>query len=235
MFRAEDTPKLVDWLNAATAAADRSVEIGTFLLSAPDSGVPAVIVRVSACGENAEEAEAKLASFASPPAVERLWEPKGEPIAFTELPRLSPMPSGKRVDADHLWSDAPPGELLLAIHHLIPPSEDSTVDIVAFGGGEPVKLPPDGALDVTGRTGVGIYGLWDDEVDDAANRAWVRRVDDALAPFRTGRYVAEASLSAGPDRRAECFTPETLARLEALRRQYDSDERFALPLLPPDP
>ena len=53
--------------------------------------------------------------------------------------------------------------------------------------------------------GTGIYALWDDPADDAANRAWVRTVDVALAPFRTGRYVGEADLTLGPERRAECF------------------------------
>jgi FAD/FMN-containing dehydrogenase len=227
MFRAEDAPKLAGWLNAATATADRSVEVGTFLLSAPDSGVPAVIVRVSACGENADEARGKLASFASPPSeLDRLWEPKGEPLAFTELPRLSPMPAGKRVAADHLWSDAPPGEMLRAIHTLLPPSTDSTVDIVAFGGNAPVALPDQAVLSVTGRTGAGIYALWDDPADDAVNREWVRRVDGALAPLRSGRYVAEADLTLGPERVDECFTPEALARLRALRARYDPEGLF---------
>jgi FAD/FMN-containing dehydrogenase len=227
MFPAQCAPKLVDWLNAATATAAPAVEVGCFLLSAPDSGVPAVIVRVSACGENEADARDALASFASPPAeVERLWEPKGEPLAFTELPRLSPMPSGKRVAADHMWSDAPPGELLSAIHHLLPPSPDSTVDIVAFGGNAPVGLPDNAALSVTGRTGAGIYGLWEDPADDQVNREWVRRIDEALAPYRTGRYVAEADLTLGPGRLAECFTPEVLARLREVRSRYDPDGVF---------
>ena len=63
---------------------------------------------------------------------------------------------------------------------------------------------------------------------DEANRAWVRRVDEALAPFRTGRYVGEADLTASPHRRAECFTPDALQRLETLRRRYDPDGVFAV-------
>ena len=87
----------------------------------------------------------------------------------------------------------------------------------------------DGALSLGGGTGVGIYALWDDPADDAANRAWVRRIDDALAPFRTGRYVGEADLALGPGRRAECFTPEALERLEHLRRRYDPAGRLPYP------
>lgn len=227
MFPLECAPKLVDWINAASAAADRSLELGCYVLSAPDSGVPAIIVRVSASGEDEEDARARTASFASPPSgVERLWEPKGEALAFTELPRLSPMPSGKRVAADHVWSDAPVGELLLAVHHLLPPSRDSTIDLVAYGGNAAVALPANAAMTMVGRTGAGIYALWDDPADDEVNRAWVRRVDDALAPFRTGRYVGEADLTRTPERLAQCFAPGVLERLAEVRTRYDPDGVF---------
>jgi FAD/FMN-containing dehydrogenase len=153
---------------------------------------------------------------------------KGEALPFTELFKLSPMPSGKRVAADHMWSDAAIGDLLMAVHDLPAPSPDSTIDIVAFGGHTPVRMPGDAALTVSGGTGVGIYGLWDDPGDDEANSEWVRRVDAALAPFRTGRYVGEADLTLEPGRRAECFTPAACERLEALRRRYDPDGVFAV-------
>jgi FAD/FMN-containing dehydrogenase len=51
-------------------------------------------------------------------------------------------------------------------------------------------------------------------------------VDEALAPFRTGRYVGEADLTLSPHRRAECFTPEALERLETIRRRYDPARVF---------
>jgi len=222
----EHAPALADWLTAATAAAHPTAEIGCFLLDHWDTGEPSLILRVSACGESEEQARGKIASFFSPPGeVALLGEPKAEVIPFTDLPKLSPMPDGKRVAADHLWSDAPLGDLLMAVHGLPSPSRHSTVDLVAFGGHSSVALG-DGALSLGGGTGAGIYALWDEPADDDTNRAWVRRVDDALAPFRTGRYVAEADLTAGPERRAECFTPEALARLERLRREHDPDDLF---------
>ena len=222
MFPLASAPRLVDWINAAALTADRSLELGCFVLAAPDSQMPAIIVRVSASGEDEDDARARTASFASPPTdVERLWAPKGEALTFTELPRLSPMPSGKRVAADHVWSEAPVGDLLLAVHHLLPPSPDSTIDLVAYGGSAPVALPENAALSITGRTGAGIYALWDDAADDDTNRAWVRRVDEALAPYRTGRYVGEADLTLAPDRRAQCFAPGVLDRIAEVRQRYD--------------
>jgi FAD/FMN-containing dehydrogenase len=231
VLAAKQAPALADWLTAATAAAQPATEIGCFALAHPQTGEPAVILRVSACGESEEDARSRVASFFSPPVqVEPLGGVKEEFLAFTELPRLSPMPGGMRVAADHLWSDAPLGDLLVAIRDIPAPSRHSTVDLVAFGGHSRVALG-DGALSLGGGTGAGIYALWDDAADDAANRDWVRRIDDALAPFRTGRYVGEADLTIDSERRAECFVPDALERLERLRQRYDPDRRFASPEL----
>ncbi len=226
-FAIKDAPALADWLSTATDAAHPATEIGCFLLTHRDTREPAVVLRVTACGESEEEARERIAPFFSPPAsAEPLDDVTGEFIPFTELFKMSPMPSGKRVAADHAWCDAPLGDLLLALHALPSPSAHSTVDLVSFGGHSRVALPADAALSIGGGTGVGIYALWDDPAEDEANRAWVRRVDDALAPFRTGRYVGEADLTAGPDRLAECFTPQALQRLQSLRQRYDPDGLF---------
>lgn len=227
VFSAEHATALADWLTAATAATDPAVEVGCFLLSHWDSGEPSVILRVASCGANEEEARARIASFASPPSeIVQRGEIKGEVMAFPKLFEMSPMPDGKRVAADHLWSHASLGDMLLAIHDLRAPSKHSTVDLVAFGGHSRIPMPEDAALTVGGGAGAGIYALWDDPADDQANRDWVRRVDDALAPFRSGRYVGEADLTIDPARRAECFTPEALQRLDELRRKHDPDGRF---------
>jgi FAD/FMN-containing dehydrogenase len=228
ILSAQHVPELADWLTAATAAAHPTAEIGCFLLSHPQRGEPAVILRVSACAESEDEARARVASFFSPPvAVEPLGGVNEEVLPFGELHRLSPMPGGKRVAADHLWSDAPLGAMLLALRDMPAPSPHSTVDLVAYGGHSRVALG-DGALTVGGGTGAGIYALWDDPADDDANKGWVRRIDEALAPFRTARYVGEADLALEPGRRAECFAPGVLERLERLRQRYDPDRRFAL-------
>jgi FAD/FMN-containing dehydrogenase len=226
-FAAASAPALADWLTAATAAAHPAAEIGCFLLSHWDTGEWAVVVRATACGASEDEARARLASFASPPAAAlAIGEPRSEFVPFTGLFRMSPMPGSKRAAADHLWSDAPLGELMTAVHHLSAPSPHSTIDLVAFGGHSRVAPPAGAALSVGGGTGAGIYALWDDPADDDANRAWVRRVDDALAPFRIGRYVGEADLTITPERRAECFTPEALARLGELRARFDPQGSF---------
>lgn len=228
-YPASSVPALADWLTKATDAAHSSVEVGSFLLANPDSGEPSLILRVSACGESEDDVLDRVSPFLSPPPdVALLSKPEGEMVPFPELPKLSPMPSGKRVAADHLWSDAPVGEMLLAIYDMPAPGPHSTVDVVGYGGHTPIRLPDEAALGVVGGAGAGIYALWDDPAEDAAHRDWVRRVDDALAPFHTCRYVGEADLTVAPGRRAECFTPAALDRLAELRRGYDPDGLFCV-------
>ena len=226
-FAAASAPALADWLTAAVAASPPQTEVGCFLFAHWDTGEHAIVLRVSACGESEEDARQMVGAFTSPPNGARvIGEVKEGPLPFTELFKLSPMPAGKRVAADHVWSDAAIGDLLMAVHELPAPSPDSTIDIVAFGGHTPVAMPREAALTVSAGTGVGIYGLWDDPADDEANRAWVRRVDEALAPYRIGRYVGEADLTLASSRRAQCFTKEALERLEAIRRLRDPDGLF---------
>jgi FAD/FMN-containing dehydrogenase len=227
VFTAGSAPALAGWLTAATDASPREVEVGCFLFDHWDTGEPAIVLRVSACGASEAEARDKVAAVATPPVRAALIdEPKGEAQPFTDLFRLSPMPAGKRVAADHLWSEAPLGELLIAVHRLRAPSPHSTIDLVAFGGHSRIALPERAALSLGGGTGAGIYALWDDAADDDANLAWVRQVDEALSSLRTGRYVGEADLTLAPQRRAECFAPEALERLGRLRAIYDPGGLF---------
>jgi FAD/FMN-containing dehydrogenase len=230
-FAAESAPALADWLTAATAAAEASAEIIALVGAEPKSGRPAVTVRAIAVGESEDQARSRIASFHSPPKeAEPIGDTSEEAMPFIDLHRLSAMPHNKRVAADHLWSDASLGELLLAAAPgAEAPSKFSTINLVSFGGNGAVAAPPrgqHGALSVGGTAGAGIYAMWDHPADDDANREWVRRVDEALAPLRSGRYVGEADLTAGPDRRAECFTPEALGRLTELRERYDPDGLF---------
>lgn len=228
-FSVECAPALAGWLSAATAAAHPAAEIVVLVGTDAHSKRPTITVRAIATGDDENDARARIASFHSPPA-EPIEPPSEETLPFAALGKFSAMPGGKRVAADHAWSDAPMGDLLVALYPLADaPSPLSTINLVSFGGDGAIPSRPHGrhgALSVGGGAGAGIYAMWDDPADDAVNLAWVREVDEALAPFRAGRYVGEADLTAGPERLAECYTPEALARLRDLRRQHDPEGLF---------
>jgi FAD/FMN-containing dehydrogenase len=229
-FTAESAPVVAPWLDAATAQADDAAEI--ICLVGPDhhSGKPAIIVRASITGDSEEQARGRIEAFRDPPAEAEIIEgPAGEVMDFAELTKLSAMPNGKRVKADQLWSRGTLGEMLLAVHHLADKaSKTSSINFISIGGGKTIPHCGDGdsALSLGGCTGAGIYAMWDDAPDDEHHFAWVRDAGAALDRFRIGRYIGEADLSAGPERLAECFTPETLERIERLRAQWDPGNLF---------
>ena len=229
-FPIDCAPVLAPWLNEATAKAHRSAEI--ICLVGPDhnSGEPAVIVRASAIADTPRAAREKIAGFLRPPEPVRfLSGPSEESPDFHELTRLSAMPNGKRVFADHMWSSGGMGEMLMAVRHLADvPRKSSSINLISPGGGEPIPHCGDGscALSVGGGAGAGLYAMWDDKADDALHMGWVREADRALAPFRSGRYLGEANLGESPERLSECFAPGVLDRIERLRRQWDPEGRF---------
>lgn len=225
-FAADGASALADWLTEASRAADRCAEITCMVGPHFKSGKPAIVLRAEAVGDSRDEARRRVAPLLSPPAAaERLAEPSERFLDFAQLTRLSAMPGDKRVAADHLWSDAPIGEMLLAVYHLAGiPEKASTINLFGLGGAGEVRHAPDEsryALSVGGGIAAGIYAQWDDPADDARHFEWVRQANRALAPFLAGRYVGEASLSAEPGRLEQCFTPAALARIEQLRRGYD--------------
>lgn len=222
-------PALADWLNAATHAADPVAEV--MCLVGPDlaSGQPAVTLRAVCVGDTDEEASGRVASFRSPPAAaEPMGPAEDRALAFTELGQLSAMPDGKRVAADQCWSTAPLGDLLLAVQHLAAiPARSSTINLVSPGGGGPIPCMADGsgALSVGGGVSCGIYAMWDDPADDDRHERWVRQADEALAPYRDGRYVGEADVTR-PGHLDECFSPPARQRIEALRSRWDPQGLF---------
>ncbi len=230
-FTADSAPALADWLTAATAASHPGSEI--MCLVGPDfkSAEPSVTIRAVGIGESEEQARDRVSSFHSPPTdAELMGEPEEKGLTFTELHKLSHMPDGKRVAADHAWCDATMGEMLLAVHHLAGvPKRSSTVNLISPGGNAEIPFMPDAAhtaLSAGGGASAGIYAMWDEAEDDALHCGWVRDVDAALTPLRSARYVGEADLTAGPERLRECFSPEAFSRLEELRRRYDPERLF---------
>jgi FAD/FMN-containing dehydrogenase len=226
-FAAESAQLLAPWLTEASRKAARAAEITCLVGPHHGTGQPSITLRAEAAGQSHKHARERVEPLLTPPTgAERIGEASERFLAFDELTRLSGIPAHKRVAADHIWSDAPIGDLLLAVQHLAGiPDKFSSVNLFGLGGVGEVRHAPDErqwALSLGGGIAAGIYGVWDDPVDDARHLDWVRQVDAALAPFKTGRYVGEANLS----RFSECFTPSALERIERLRAEYDPRGMF---------
>jgi len=229
-FTADSAPALAPWLTEASRKAARAAEITCLVGAHPKTGQPSITLRAEAAGQSDQHARERVEPLLTlPDGVELIGEASERLVSFAELTQFSAIPSHKRVAADHIWSDSPIGDLLIAVHGFAGiPDKFSSVNLFGLGGVGEVRNAPDErewALSLGGGIAAGIYGIWDDPADDSRHIEWVKQVDAALAPFKIGRYVGEASLTR-PGRMAECFTPSALERIERLRSEYDSDGLF---------
>jgi len=225
---AERAPEIAAWLTRANSEAHPSSELTCMVGPDIKTGKPVISLRVVGIGSDQAEARHNIAPFLEPSsAAACLDEVGGETIDFVGVTDLPAMPPGKRVEADHLWSDSTVGDMLLAVHHSAGrPRKASAINIFATGGSTRMPRFPNGetgALSIGGGNEAGIYAMWDDPEEDDLHIEWVRAADLALAPHRTGRYVGEANLSIEKARIAECFSPEALARIETLKERYDPE------------
>ncbi|MFB6617880.1 FAD-binding oxidoreductase [Streptomyces sp. NPDC085524] len=70
------------------------------------------------------------------------------------------------------------------------------------------------------------FGVWEDAADDERCRQWVRDVRADAQPWSTGAVYLNFTGDEGPDRVVAGLGEKNLARLEALKRQYDPDNVF---------
>ncbi len=230
-FCASAAEQLAPWLDRAIASANSGVELACQIGPNPSTGQATITVRAIGIGDDYATARAEISDFETPPEDARMIDPpESRPVGFADLPAQSQMPSGKRVAADHCWSDHPLGVIMLALRDVATiPDAPSSVNLVVQGAHGRIPCMPDAqntALSVGGGVSAGIYAMWDHAEDDARHCDWVRQVDRILAPFSSGRYVGEADLCADPGRPASCFSPPAWNRLARLRARYDPGGLF---------
>jgi FAD/FMN-containing dehydrogenase len=75
---------------------------------------------------------------------------------------------------------------------------------------------------------VSAIGIWEDPADDAAAIAWARDTTTALEPFslRGGGYLNYAPEDEPAHRVEQAFGAEAFARLRAIKRRVDPENRF---------
>lgn len=231
VFEAQSAPAIARWLSTAGLEADPTVELICLVGPDHETGKPSVTLRAIASGPTAQEAKGKLAGLLDVPADARRIAPvDAKELEFADLTQFSAMPTGKRVAADQIWSEAPLWDLLLAVQHLAEgPQSSSAISLTALGGRARTPRMPEGksgSMSVGGVTSAGIYAMWDGAAEDNRHLAWVAAAGQALAPYKCGRYIGEADLFIEPGRLEECFSSAALVRLKALKQRYDPSGLF---------
>ena len=105
---------------------------------------------------------------------------------------------------------------------------DSFMLIASYQTPPAQMIPPGGAcFSMSSHNLVGVYGIGDEPSDLPYNRRWVADIRALLEPNSLGLYVGEADLEAFPGRAAQCYSPESWARLREIKQKYDPDNLFA--------
>ncbi len=190
----------------------------------PSDDGPALVVASTAMADTAEEAAAALQLLETCPVVEQA---SARLVAFpTTLADLYAMadeiePEGWRYAVDNMWTDASPEELIPQVRPLF--LEQPTPLTHVFWNPWRVQPVPNAAFSMQARLYVGLYAVWEDEADDAANQEWVTGHMKRLEPLSKGIQLADENLVNRP---WPCLSAESSQRLEELRARYDPDGLF---------
>lgn len=216
------------------------VELSIFLIKAPPeladrckdhNGKLCMVVGV-AFGMTREESEAALAPLERGDVVKKaLGKTLNEPSTFDQLAIASGVtwPENHRNLCENQCSKARPSDMLVALRDkfVAAPSPKSVIVFCQSTGPKPLIEPhPDVALSMDGTSYGGIWSIWENEADDAANRKWH---DDAVAilkPFTSQHYIGETDIVQDPARVRESYSDEKWKRMEAVRAKYDPQGVF---------
>jgi FAD/FMN-containing dehydrogenase len=190
-------------------------------------GQPGLAVITAYAGplQDAGPALASLRSF-GPPIVDLV-----EPMAYTALQAMTE--TGFPPGARYYWSaDAftglPDQAIDLLAFHATRQVSPLTSIIVMPGGGAVAHVDDDVTAFGQRRALWNIHYLsgWLDPGEDAKNIAYTTAISAAMKPWSTGGVYLNYIGDEGPARIKASFGPNKLARLQALKAQWDPDNLF---------
>jgi FAD/FMN-containing dehydrogenase len=193
-------------------------------------GPAALVIMCSVMSDSDDQARAALALLDGCPVREHADEVMpAQPRSFIELydGPDSLEPEGFCWNADGMWTNAGPDELLPALEPLLDsiPSPASHLFWMAwreqdFG---------DAAISVQSPLYLAAFAGWTDPAQTDAMLAWPAEQMRRLEPLSVGIQLADENLHQRP---ARFLSDENAARLEALRGQHDPEGRFLSYLMP---
>ncbi|WP_382304922.1 FAD-binding oxidoreductase [Herbiconiux sp. UC225_62] len=229
------------WTTDASARLPSNVEVSLVTAGAERPGGHAddphpLVVGVAATAFAADDAQATAAleplGASVPPELTVLGRLDAVPVAFDDLHVAvdATYPEGARYLADTFWTDLDLRDAIAPLAALMEraPSGKSYVLAGMPANGHGAELLPRGeaAYGLHDRTLLIVYVVWDDPADDAANRAWLDEVADALLPTTTGHFLSESDIRHSPSRVARSFTYADRDRVEQLRAELDPTGLF---------
>jgi len=215
-FDAEYLDDLVVWIAKTQTTLPKSMEI--IFVSNMTDGKPSLTLIGSNHAFSDQEASDGLKLMESCPVLgkakfKRLGIPYGGPK----------MSSTTRKNIDGVWTSAPGDKILAAGRDVFLklPSPESTMLWMHWG---PVQKLPDMAYSLQADTYLSPSVHYQDVKDDARCAAWVA---DAIAKFRPIANGSQMNDENMPQNKGPYLSPQASARLGAMRKKHDPQNRFA--------
>ncbi len=225
-FEAAD--EIYAWARAISADVDRRVELQIVASrSMPSSGLdaPGIVLASPVFADTDDEAKDAVALLDTCPA--RAQALMAVPYAPTNLPSwyeavMSNYLSDHRYVADNMWTSASAAELLPGVRNILETMPPHPSHFLWLNWG-PSPARQDMAYSLEDEVYLALYSGWADPADDEKYGDWARSNMAAMSHLATGIQLADENLGARPARFA---TDTAMARLDAVRAQYDPDGRF---------
>lgn len=212
------------WLAEIGPRVAREVELMAIVHRDPE-GELEIAVTGPALVESAEEAAEALAMLETCPVRDRAKAVA--PNVAVELADLyaavhGSYPDGHRYAVDNMWTHAPVEELLPGLRRIAETMPGAPSHMLWMNWG-PSPPRPEMAYSVEDDTYIALYAVWEDPVEDERNVAWATERMREMERFASGIQLADENLGRRP---ARFVSEEKLARLDAVREEYDPQGLF---------
>ncbi len=232
VYPIETADEVFGWARAISADVDRRVELQIVTSSEIPPGVglrapPGIVLASPVFADTEEDAKAALALLDSCPVrddalVAVPFAPPADLPSWFEAV-MSNYPSGHRYATDNMWTSAPATELLPGIRRIIETMPPHPSHFLWLNWGGPSPARQDMAYSLEDEIYLALYTAWSDPADDTRYGDWARTNMAEMAHLATGVQLADENLGQRPARFA---TDASMARLDAVRAQYDPQGRF---------
>lgn len=237
-YRLDDVDRVADWLPDLRRTLPSQVELNGFIVSAPpqekpSQGPPPKLFIVSAVAFADTEADAGkwLAPLGDGPQAPDRRQELLQPATFASLYDMTDrlFVENRRYAGEDYTFDVAPKEVLPRLRDLAmtaPSPESFTLLAVPSPPPAGVSPMPDMAFSMPGKLFAGVYAIWQDPGQDAANLQWTRQTNKSLESVTVGRYIGETDPTADAGRTRQSFAPANWQRLQQLKKKYDPDDVF---------
>ncbi|HET9851791.1 MAG TPA: FAD-binding oxidoreductase [Candidatus Limnocylindrales bacterium] len=225
-------PVFRDWAAKAPDTISAIFTVGVGETDADDPGAiagrPVVILSYNHSGAG-EDVERDIAPLVSGPKATKVTATSEAYLRAQGSSDLTMAWGSRTAILGGFLADCTPAMLDAFVGHVEDRPGDASISLTVMGGA--INQVADEAAAFTGRDhpfDISPDTAWSDPAQDEANMAWVREAMAIVEPdLLPGRYINELS-DAGPELTRASYGDAKLARLRALKREWDPENVFHL-------